>query len=232
MNEIRIHNFNDYLRLVDEAPRKSLWRGMSNSEYKLLPSLGRLQSSYTHNDIINLETAAFRIFKSHVMSYGEYLSYNNLDLLSLAQHYGMPTRLLDWSLNPIVALYFAVAKDSNTDSVVYMLNNDIPFVRDDVDFPFEDIIGQKMIEEKIKDNFKGYIAKHLHQRISAQDGVFTIHYWPFNEIPKSMIRYKIVIDANSCQDIYSYLEKIGIHEKFIYSDISGLAQWIKRIHLS
>ena len=48
---------------------------------------------------------------------------NDWEWLALAQHYGLPTRLLDWSRNPLVAAFFAVKEESETDSAIYILES-------------------------------------------------------------------------------------------------------------
>lgn len=58
------------------------------------------------------------VFKSPTLPIDEYA-----DWLTLMQHYGLPTRLLDWSRSPLVALYFAVSDESSieNDGCIWML---------------------------------------------------------------------------------------------------------------
>lgn len=94
------------------ANSTSLFRGQSNAEWKLEPSVFRW-NRFAH------ETALFREFERK--NPNEFLNCNCVEKLIKMQHYGLPTRLLDFSQNPLVALYSACL-DSSTDGAVYALH--------------------------------------------------------------------------------------------------------------
>jgi len=75
--------------------------------------------------LIRIESRFIELFKSESHLYSgntEYSDLSNLDVLSMLQHYGTPTRLLDWSYSPFISIYFAVSNTFNEDSVLYALN--------------------------------------------------------------------------------------------------------------
>lgn len=94
------------------------FRGQSNKDFELIPSIGRERNSACSISILDqernlIEMAKYKlphVFRSDLLP---------IDLLSLLQHYGIPTRLLDVTSNPMVALYFA-SLDSEKDGEVFI----------------------------------------------------------------------------------------------------------------
>ncbi len=121
---------NSWIQLQEELFRDSwndeiqrfrspfVFRGLSNKNYRLLTSLIRLDGSFKA-----LEKHLLRSFRK----YGEDISEKCSSiwhLLTIAQHYGLPTRLLDWTYSPYVALHFATANHAkyDKDGAIWVIN--------------------------------------------------------------------------------------------------------------
>lgn len=117
----------------------TIFRGVSNEKYELIPSIGRQTKEGTLGDITTLESNLITEFKR--LSLPELKSTPTLEIewLFLAQHYGLPTRLLDWSSNPMVALFFAVHGDKDTDGALYIAKHQITDQYELYDYRIADI---------------------------------------------------------------------------------------------
>lgn len=96
-----------------------VFRGHSDINFKLIPSVGR--GTPTSVDREKYEKSLFDIFCREVRPYLSTLPRDDWEWLSIAQHHGLPTRLLDWTYNPLVALYFAVEKNYEADGALFAL---------------------------------------------------------------------------------------------------------------
>src|SRR3954463_15100384 len=92
-----------------------VFRGLARSSYKNVSSLARLSGEYS-----KLERHLIRNFRKY--AHREAPGPTTWDWLSLAQHHGLPTRLLDWTFSPFVAAHFATATHPGEEAVVWAVD--------------------------------------------------------------------------------------------------------------
>lgn len=132
-----IDSFDAYLKVVhEEFPRANgnrlYYRGQgkrAEEGFDLKPSVAR----YPHLEKLPLaereykEAEVLETFSNHLLTYVQHRPQTAWEELAIAQHHGLPTRFMDWTTNPLVALYFATRqteKDKDgvpVDSAVYVL---------------------------------------------------------------------------------------------------------------
>lgn len=119
----KIENINQFLdeikSVVNDSVNTPFYRGHSNEEkFKLKPSIYREEKFIENEDKIYRETIAKVPY--------DFNGKNTIESLVLMQHYGVPTRILDLTTNPLVALYFACDDDKNKDVDGEVIVFDIP----------------------------------------------------------------------------------------------------------
>lgn len=130
-----IESFDEYLYTIHselgqsgEGKRRLYFRGQSKRTidgYPLTPSVAR----YKHLGSLSLtereqkECEVLETFSNHLLTYVQHRPQTAWEELAIAQHHGLPTRFMDWTTNPLVALYFAVRNTAglSADSAVYVL---------------------------------------------------------------------------------------------------------------
>lgn len=103
----------------------SWYRGCRNKRHTLKPTLYRHPNKTTIKDAIDLETEVTTRFVQRSIPFLERSLVDDWDKLFFMQHYGVPTRLLDWSENPFVSIYFALVSASepkSTDACLWLCN--------------------------------------------------------------------------------------------------------------
>lgn len=177
-NEIFINNPTD---------RRFIYRGCSKASYELLPSIFRKQQD---GNVVNSKYLSLTSEKGLLEEFIGYAS-SILDIpptkyvrwAEYAQHFGVPTRFLDWTNNPLVALYFACSNESNNDcdGCVWLFHI-VNYRRSLVNYE-EKINKKESIEESINnlindvkdDVYKMpivYQPYYVDNRMKAQDSVF------------------------------------------------------------
>jgi hypothetical protein len=116
-----VKSISDFVRLLsvdqDSFDGVHWYRGQSDVSWPLLPGYTRLKSAPP-------ETSLFNEFRQSAAMLAEFVPRESFDWLMLMQHYGVPTRLLDWTENPMTALYFALSgrdKHKGKDAAFWLL---------------------------------------------------------------------------------------------------------------
>lgn len=160
--EARLEQWRSFLAFVDRHQQSNwIFRGVADSaNHRLTPKVGRDPEAYDEA----IEQVIFANFRRRARQFVDTSAMGEWDLLALAQHHGLPTRLLDWTTNPLVAAYFAVTSSpSDADARVYAARAPALVDVTAVPSPFK-------CEEVV-----AFTPSAVAPRIVAQRGLFTVH---------------------------------------------------------
>jgi hypothetical protein len=216
-----VNYLDQFVDLATYFDQKVIFRGQTK-DWQLVPSLGRdiERSHFPWEEEETLEE-----FRRESIPYINFIPKTKWQWLALAQHSGLPTRLLDWTKNPLAALWFAVKDPAicNSPGVVWVLhyersdiyNNALP------DSPFT--IDRTFL----------YFPEHIFPFIQAQTSAFTVHHQqgenpvcfsPFEQSKDSdLLLSKIEISGQFATICYQ-LFRIGISPASLFPGLPGLVE--------
>ncbi len=233
--------------------RKIWFRGARKNSYDLLPGLYRHPQRYESFDLLGLEWQLLSDYRHQAPPFTRQLPEADLELLFLMQHYRVPTRLLDWSENPFIALFFAVenARGSGIDSI----DDASVWVLDPIKLnvkAFSTVTTRERIMGAWSKELSSYLPSRMPQEISAERpcAVFGVHNSPrivaqrgafvlygadirsMEQQPELLagedkVLRKIVIKGDSKGDIFDHLFNMGVSDSVVYPDLDGLSRELR-----
>ena len=256
IEEIHITDMDDLIHRINDLPNHFVYRGQANASWNLESTLERVVGNqWSAASARKFEDQSYKAFRSkyHIYNQSEHIPQSKLSWLSIMQHYGVPTRLLDFTESPYVALYFALESYSplsHNDFAIYaidysdVMEKSLNFIKSR-DSKFTEtrinIHGQQdRVFDEVVDRFAYdilWISEPLEQnaRMDRQSGTFlisgnrevTIESAIASNTYDSCKIVKLVISHSLYQSVYALLRKVGINAKSIYGDLTGLAKTIK-----
>jgi hypothetical protein len=208
-----IQSVEDLLGIVQEYAHTSvIYRGVTSSKYELIPKVGRRRRGKKMLEPKD-ERYILGLFKQRAIPHLHRAPNDDWEWLAIAQHHGLPTRLLDWTRNPLVAAYFAVVEKHEGDSAIYAYKSN------------RHLQIQKNPDPFKVDRVARVVPNHTTTRITVQSGLFTIHPAPARPFADSEID-KFVISAKQRKAIKKTLDKVGINTASMFPDLDGIARHI------
>lgn len=257
MHEVRARSFEHALEVLYQGTwnaaleryrSNEVYRGLSDASYPLLTTLQRLGGPFA-----DLERHLMRNFRKYAGLHEVTLGYSDWQWLTLAQHHGLPTRLMDWTMSPLVALHFATwsIHRYDTDGVVWCVN--LPQAHDllPIDLRSE-LIEQgahaftvPMLEKATPDlvgfdQLRRYGAFTVFFEPPSLDGRIVNQYALMSVMPGATCDFgewcrqhpelvrRVIVPREIKWEVRDKLDQANVTERVLFPGLDGLAQWLRR----
>lgn len=255
MKEITVHSYDELHRLVfedcyDETlgryRNNIVYRGVCNKDYRLMSKLNRICA---HD--LTLESSIIRSFRKY--GFADLQDSSSFwQLVATGQHFGLPTRLLDWSYSPLVAAHFATEDiyEYDKDGAIFAIDlhegfSSLPDVlRNELERSHASSFSLSMLEKYANDFeelralsdkpfFLFYEPAASNDRIANQYALFSVCSDSSKLITDlvddeyTTLR-KIIIPKEVKLEIRDKLDYINISERMLYPGLDGICSWITR----
>ena len=231
------------------------FRGIKDVNYSLATSLHRNAKGYEEKP----EKRILIHFEKFAQFYKPAVTNSVWETLVFAQHYGAPTRLLDWTKSPLTALHFATehidTRAKIGDACVWAINNHqlndlLPSkYRQNMAANFSTVCTmnelrssctslQEYEEDMDGQGFLIFEPDSIDERIVAQSSLFAIiprKLDPLDDYLRetredTLTAYKLIFPKESLHKIRDDLDMLGISERLLYPGLEGIAKMLKRLY--
>ena len=233
----------------------SIYRGVSRSEGPLLSSLDRLGGLEQPHSKAHLEEHLLRNFIRYGKPFLPEHRENLWEIMVIAEHHGLPTRLLDWTHSPLVAAHFATLSPGKTDRVVWRLDwkrvhkkfglRDLVFLVEDLDALLKER-GLPATWEFLNAKISGeqeFICvlepPAITQRLAVQSGAFTLCTTKDRSLDQILKAHDLldaltgfIIASDRVEYIRDQLDLCTLDERRLFPGLDGIAAELRRYYSS
>ncbi len=214
-----------------QGGRRFIYRGQKNKDWNIQSSalrrLQKTQEKYPNplSDLSNFFVGYInQIIDEVQLRYSNiYKDLTDLECMAHMQHNRTATGLIDFTYNPLNALWFACDTDGSTDGKIFVIDTQ------DKNYQIEEIKTRKALKEELSYFFEKDKSWYLWQpsigksnidteRITIQQSIFL---FGAPEVPKDMIKGEILISGEHKGKLLKELETMGILEKTLFPDLAG-----------
>lgn len=232
--------------LREASQRGCVFRGHADSEWKLIPSVGRdfgpPASSRTGSTAIvsglppfnpSQERRVADEFRRLGLVHAPVRTQTKLEWLALAQHYGAPTRLLDWTGNPLVAAWFAAASEPKKSAHVFAFEPMPWSIVTPEQLEAHAVMSLDPVDDGLIINASVvFVAVPiLAPRMAGQSGLFSWQCKPWEKVTDLLTAVEaqgllepFEIPAEAKPEILIGLAEMGIDEMTLYGDLGGVGR--------
>jgi hypothetical protein len=214
VDKVELESFAHFMSIIeqrDSSSRRTIYRGEPISDTPLVPKIGRVPST-DRAKVEAMEQDIFKFFKHRVEGHPDFKQGPDWDMLALGQHHGLPTRLLDWSANPLVAAFFAAAAAVEREAIIYSVDG-LPHVNTAKYSPFS---VKKPMLLNLPPRF---------ERIRRQMGTFSICPTPVEPLVCDKMQ-RLILKPNLSANFLNMLAKLGIHSESIFPGLDGICRYV------
>jgi hypothetical protein len=235
--QARQTRWSEFMTWVDSYPdSRWIYRGLGDTSFQLLTGAGRVSTYNAANERTILE-----IFERRASEFIDTGRSSQWDLIALAQHHGLPTRLMDWTTNPLVAAFFAVSAEPASIEVDHPNPGASgprklrvrPLLKDVTSRVIawrvapKDVVNPKVDHDPfVLPAIKFLMPRVLTTRITTQGGLFSIHPLPKIAWTEPLLAPKDIFDISG--EMRSYFQRklfyLGVDDQRIMGGLDGLCR--------
>ena len=228
------------------------FRGLECAEHDLSNSLVRLAAG--HADIDKVELALLRNFRKYAHAQTTHGVDSIWHWLTVGQHHGLPTRMIDWTYSPFVALHFATKnpREFDRDGIVWCVN----FVQANRLLPkrlraileaehsetltvemLSEFTSLRAFDALASEPFVVFVEPpSLDARILNQFALFSLMSSPTARLDAWVREHpeicrKVLVPAELKWEVRDKLDQANVSERTLFPDLDGLSRWLERYYL-